>query len=53
MRVDALAISTLRGQFADNREWSAHPSRPAVIDMMVPLGVSQESTGHVEIRASS
>jgi CRISPR-associated endonuclease/helicase Cas3 len=26
-----LAISTLRGQFADNREWSAHPSRPAVI----------------------
>jgi CRISPR-associated endonuclease/helicase Cas3 len=27
----ALAISTLRGQFADNREWSADPSRPAVI----------------------
>jgi CRISPR-associated endonuclease/helicase Cas3 len=27
----ALAISTLRGQFADNREWSANPSRPAVI----------------------
>lgn len=26
-----LAISTLRGQFADNREWSADPSRPAVI----------------------
>ena len=25
------AISTLRGQFADNREWSADPSRPAVI----------------------
>jgi CRISPR-associated endonuclease/helicase Cas3 len=23
-----LAISTLRGQFADNREWSANPSRP-------------------------
>ncbi|MGB7159210.1 MAG: type I-U CRISPR-associated helicase/endonuclease Cas3 [Tepidisphaeraceae bacterium] len=26
-----LAISTLRGQFADNHEWSADPSRPAVI----------------------
>ena len=26
-----LAISTLRGQFADDREWSADPSRPAVI----------------------
>jgi len=26
-----LGISTLRGQFADNREWSADPSRPAVI----------------------
>jgi CRISPR-associated endonuclease/helicase Cas3 len=26
-----LAISTLRGQFADNREWSADPSQPAVI----------------------
>lgn len=26
-----LAISTLRGQCADNREWSADPSRPAVI----------------------
>jgi CRISPR-associated endonuclease/helicase Cas3 len=25
------AISTLRGQFADNRAWSADPSRPAVI----------------------
>jgi CRISPR-associated endonuclease/helicase Cas3 len=25
------AISTLRGQFADNREWSADPARPAVI----------------------
>ncbi len=31
MKVDDLAISTLRGQFADNREWSADPSRPAVI----------------------
>jgi CRISPR-associated endonuclease/helicase Cas3 len=27
----ALAISTLRGQFADNREWSADPCRPAII----------------------
>jgi CRISPR-associated endonuclease/helicase Cas3 len=26
-----LAVSTLRGQFADNREWSADPSREAVI----------------------
>lgn len=26
-----LAVSTLRGQFADNREWSADPSRPAII----------------------
>ncbi len=26
-----LAVSTLRGQFADNREWSADPCRPAVI----------------------
>lgn len=26
-----LAISTLRGQFADNQEWSADPARPAVI----------------------
>ena len=30
-RPEPLAISTLRGQFADNREWSADPSRPAVI----------------------
>ncbi len=29
--VRTLAISTLRGQFADNREWSADPSRAAVI----------------------
>lgn len=26
-----LAISTLRGQFADNQEWSADPSKPAVV----------------------
>ncbi len=26
-----LAISTLRGQFADNGEWCADPSRPAII----------------------
>lgn len=26
-----LGISTLRGQFADNREWLADPSRPSVI----------------------
>jgi CRISPR-associated endonuclease/helicase Cas3 len=28
---EPLAVSTLRGQFADNRDWSADPSRPAVI----------------------
>ncbi len=28
---EPLALSTLRGQFADNREWSEDPSRPAVI----------------------
>lgn len=27
----SLALSTLRGQFADNRQWSADPARPAVI----------------------
>ncbi|WP_437202915.1 type I-G CRISPR-associated helicase/endonuclease Cas3g [Planctomicrobium sp. SH664] len=26
-----LALSTLRGQFADNRKWSANPARPAII----------------------
>lgn len=26
-----LAISTLRGQYADNQEWSEDPSRPAII----------------------
>lgn len=26
-----LRISTLRGQYADNREWSADPSKPAII----------------------
>ena len=29
--LDTLAVSTLRGQFADNRQWSADPSHPAVI----------------------
>lgn len=32
-----LAVSTLRGQFADNREWSADPSRPAVISGTVDM----------------
>lgn len=32
-----LAISTLRGQFADNREWSADPTRPAVIIRTVDM----------------
>ena len=31
LRHTPFAASTLRGQFADNREWSADPSRPAVI----------------------
>lgn len=26
-----LSISTLRGQFADNRQWSADPSKPAIV----------------------
>ncbi len=30
-RIDDLGISTLRGQYADNREWSADPSKAAVI----------------------
>lgn len=29
--VKDLAVSTLRGQFADNREWCANPSRPAIV----------------------
>ena len=28
---DLLAVSTLRGQFADNAEWRRDPSRPAII----------------------
>jgi len=28
---DVLAVSTLRGQFADNAEWRNDPSRPAII----------------------
>lgn len=28
---ESLPISTLRGQFVDNREWLADPSRPAII----------------------
>lgn len=34
---DRLAISTLRGQLADNREWSRDPSRPAIIIGTVDL----------------
>lgn len=30
-KLGTLGISTLRGQFADNREWSADPSQPAII----------------------
>ena len=32
-----LAISTLRGQLADNREWSANPAKPAIIIGTVDL----------------
>ena len=32
-----LAVSTLRGQLADNREWSRDPSRPAIIIGTVDL----------------
>ena len=32
-----LAVSTLRGAFADNREWSADPCRPAVVVGTVDL----------------
>lgn len=28
---ELLAVSTLRGQFADNAEWREHPERPAII----------------------
>lgn len=34
---DNLAISTLRGHLADNRAWSADPSRPAIIIGTVDL----------------
>lgn len=32
-----LAVSTLRGQLADNREWSADPTRPAIVIGTVDL----------------
>ncbi|MDB5387795.1 MAG: Type restriction enzyme res subunit, partial [Planctomycetaceae bacterium] len=38
---NSIAISTLRGQFADNREWSADPSRPAVIVGTVDMSGSR------------
>ncbi len=28
---DSLAVSTLRGQFVDNREWLADPTKPAIV----------------------
>jgi CRISPR-associated endonuclease/helicase Cas3 len=34
---DKLAISTLRGQLADNREWSTNPAKPAIIIGTVDL----------------
>ena len=35
--IQDLAISTLRGQFADNREWAADPCRPAIISGTVDM----------------
>jgi len=35
--IEPPAISTLRGQLADNREWSRDPSRPAIIIGTVDL----------------
>lgn len=35
--VSSLGVSTLRGQFADNREWSQDPTRPAVVCGTVDL----------------
>jgi CRISPR-associated endonuclease/helicase Cas3 len=29
--IDVIALSTLRGEYADNREWLLDPSRPAII----------------------
>ena len=29
--IDVVALSTLRGEYADNREWCLDPSRPAII----------------------
>lgn len=34
---DKLSISTLRGQFADNRTWSRDPSKPAIVIGTVDL----------------
>jgi CRISPR-associated endonuclease/helicase Cas3 len=36
-RIGDFAVSTLRGQMADNREWSEDPSRPAVISGTVDM----------------
>jgi len=35
--LDSISISTLRGQFRDNREWSTDPSRPAIITGTVDM----------------
>src|SRR5262249_29706479 len=35
--IDKLAISTLRGQLADHREWTRDPTRPAIIIGTVDL----------------
>ncbi|MGA8991346.1 MAG: hypothetical protein WB500_13375 [Rhodoplanes sp.] len=41
-----LAISTLRGEHADNREWQADPARPGIIVGTVGMiGGKTEETG--------
>ena len=34
---DAIGVSTLRGQFADNAEWRNDPARPAIITGTVDM----------------
>jgi len=46
---DAERRATLRGQFADNREWSADPARPAVIVGTVDMIGSCLSLGHFSV----
>ena len=47
-----LAISTLRGEFVDNREWSTDPSREAVICGTVGLKGSSAISAEMALRLS-